>query len=187
MGTRGCYGVRIDGKDHLTYNHFDSYPAGLGADIVDAIHAKMDNDPELADWRQKARNLRAVNTEDIPTEADIKQYLVHADLNVSSKSPSDWYCLLRNVQGNIAAMLDLGIYIDNHQFMQDSPFCEWAYIINFDDSVLEIYKGFQVNPHNIGRYAKLPGVSPGYVPVKLIAQTPLNEVTRAFVCDCETD
>ncbi len=26
MGTRGAYGVRIDGQDKIAYNHSDSYP-----------------------------------------------------------------------------------------------------------------------------------------------------------------
>ena len=34
MGTRGCYGFRKNGIDKLTYNHYDSYPDGLGSDVV---------------------------------------------------------------------------------------------------------------------------------------------------------
>ena len=30
MGTRGAYGFRINDKDKVTYNHFDSYPDGFG-------------------------------------------------------------------------------------------------------------------------------------------------------------
>lgn len=34
MGTRGLLGLIIKGKRHGAYNHFDSYPSGLGQDIV---------------------------------------------------------------------------------------------------------------------------------------------------------
>lgn len=34
MGTRGLLGHIIRGKKKATYNHFDSYPSGLGMDIV---------------------------------------------------------------------------------------------------------------------------------------------------------
>lgn len=37
MGTRGLYGFRKNGVDKTTYNHFDSYPDGLGADVVNFI------------------------------------------------------------------------------------------------------------------------------------------------------
>jgi hypothetical protein len=33
--------------------------------------------------------------------------------------------------------------IDSKGFLSDSLFCEWAYIINLDKEVLEVYEGFQ--------------------------------------------
>jgi len=33
MGTRGLWGIRKDGKDKLTYNHYDSYPFLMQKDI----------------------------------------------------------------------------------------------------------------------------------------------------------
>lgn len=34
MGTRGLYGIRKDGVDKVTYNHFDSYPEYLGKNML---------------------------------------------------------------------------------------------------------------------------------------------------------
>ena len=34
MSTRGAVGIRMDGTDKIGYNHFDSYPTGLGDDIL---------------------------------------------------------------------------------------------------------------------------------------------------------
>jgi hypothetical protein len=49
MGTRGLLGLIIQAQRHATYNHFDSYPKGLGSAIVQFIlslkpedYAKMD-------------------------------------------------------------------------------------------------------------------------------------------------
>ena len=44
MGTRGLWGFRKDGKDKLTYNHFDSYPDCLGHTIVEFLkkHTKKE-------------------------------------------------------------------------------------------------------------------------------------------------
>jgi hypothetical protein len=38
-------------------------------------------------------------------------------------------------------------------FLSDSLFCEWAYIINFDDKLLEVYRGFNANQMARGRFA----------------------------------
>ena len=40
MGTRGLYGFRKNGVDKVTYNHWDSYPDGLGKQILRFIKIK---------------------------------------------------------------------------------------------------------------------------------------------------
>ena len=37
MGTRGLLGFIIAGRRRASYNHFDSYPSGLGAQIAKFI------------------------------------------------------------------------------------------------------------------------------------------------------
>lgn len=37
MGTRGLLGFIISGRRHASYNHFDSYPSGLGAQVAKFI------------------------------------------------------------------------------------------------------------------------------------------------------
>lgn len=44
-------------------------------------------------------------------------------------------------------------FSDNNGFLKESLFCEYAYIINLDDKVLEIYHGFNKDPNGNGRYA----------------------------------
>jgi len=34
MSTRGAVGIRMNGMDKVGYNHFDSYPSGLGDEIL---------------------------------------------------------------------------------------------------------------------------------------------------------
>ena len=53
MGTRGAWGFLVDGDDsRITYNHFDSYPSGLGANLVKAI-GKLLASPEKSVARDK--------------------------------------------------------------------------------------------------------------------------------------
>jgi hypothetical protein len=37
MGTRGAFGVFSDGTLKMTYNHYDSYPSGLGVQLAEQI------------------------------------------------------------------------------------------------------------------------------------------------------
>jgi len=57
-------------------------------------------------------------------------------------------------------------------------FCEWAYIVNLDDNVLEIYKGFNKNKYAAGRYAKVVDEEPydDWQGVKLFKSIPLNDI-----------
>ena len=40
MGTRGAIGWSKGGVTKVTYNHFDSYPDGLGLDVVKYLKGK---------------------------------------------------------------------------------------------------------------------------------------------------
>lgn len=40
MGTRGVIGFYKNGKEKVGYNHYDSYPTGLGADLVRYLDGK---------------------------------------------------------------------------------------------------------------------------------------------------
>lgn len=140
MGTRGAFGVRVDGTDKIVYNHFDSYASGLGADIVGWLH-----EADLDDVRVKAKALRAVEGE--PTDEERAHFAQYADSKVSDGK--GWYSLLRKTQGDLGAVLEAGVYEDNLKFLNDSLFCEYAYVVNLDDMIFEVYKGFQRIPSDL--------------------------------------
>jgi len=176
MGTRGCYGFRIDGKDKLTYNHFDSYPSGLGLSILQYAH-----DRSMKNMTEVAKRIKLVCSKK-PTKKQIQICKKYADLGVSTGKIDDWYCLLRDAQGNLEAHDTVPFMIDSSEFVYDSLFCEWAYIINLDTKVLEIYKGFNKNPNEKGRYAgqkeKVPAgqKEPEYYGVRLVYELPLKDL-----------
>ena len=55
MGTRGLIGLIIAGKRHAAYNQFDSYPDGLGRDVVKFI---LSLTPEQ--WDEMAASLMEI-------------------------------------------------------------------------------------------------------------------------------
>ena len=177
MSTRGLYGVRKNGMDKCTYNHCDSYPSYLGHNVV-----KFCANNSVENLNKFFDNIVLVLEDARPTEAQIKecQKAGYADLSVSTQSNNDWYCLLRNLQGNFEEYqkcIDDGskVYMtDGIDFIQDSLFCEYAYIINLDDEVLEFYEGFQKEPQVDNRYGTID--DRGYYPCKLALTIPLDEL-----------
>ena len=117
MSTRGAVGIRRGGIDKVGYNHFDSYPEGLGKEILTWL--KNTNMNKLEKFFQKIQ---------FDEESDV----------------FDW----KNSKMN-------SVFEEYSGFLENSLFCEYAYIINLDDGVLEFYVGFNKDPNAKGRYASL--------------------------------
>jgi hypothetical protein len=178
MGTRGAFGFRIDGEDKVTYNHFDSYPASLGLTVVQYV--KNHDDEEL---REVARRIVLVDgRKDCPPEL-ARRYSKFSDFGVSKQRSDDWYCVLRNAQGEPEAWHQgLDHMVDKRDFLADSLFCEYAYIVNLDDGTLEFYKGFNKDRSAPGRYAALERGkqyeedAQEYSGVRLVEAAPLSAI-----------
>lgn len=175
MGTRGLYGIRKNGIDKAAYNHYDSYPDWLGKKVVE--FCASNNADKLEKFFD---SIELVDEGSTPMHEQIEYCIAHGyfDEAVSTGSKEDWYCLLRNLQGNFDAYQDC---IDNDRkvymtdgicFIEDSLFCEYAYVINPDDNVLEFYVGFQKQPQEGNRYGTED--DSGYYPCKMVKAFPLD-------------
>ena len=101
MSTRGLYGFHMNGQDKTTYNHYDSYPDGLGSDI--ALFCTKTTVQEMKELFSK---IQMVKENEVPTPEQ-KEFCKRSgivDFSVSNRSEDDWYCLLRKVQGNLNAL-----------------------------------------------------------------------------------
>lgn len=181
MGTRGAIGFRIDGQDKVNYNHFDSYPTGVGVDVFDVIRRRK------SDKRMKSQARAIVLVEEGGEITDeIRNKIarkVEPNLAVSTRSENDIYCLMRNAQGHLDKYLDMGVMTDNSSFLLDSLFCEWAYIVNLDTGKLEVYRGFNEKAGGEGRYADKMEPDRGYRPpqyygVELIGEISLDTIRQ---------
>jgi hypothetical protein len=159
MGTRGLLGFIILGQRYATYNHWDSYPEGLGKDIVNFI---LGLTPE--DYTAMARlvaEITWVDSESAPSPELQERYqkLGFADLSVSNRSLEEWYCLLRKTQGAAALPAiqsgDLKHVVESCRLLVDvcllsfpltirtafeDDYWEWAYFIDFEHRMLETWK-----------------------------------------------
>lgn len=162
----------------MTYNHLSSYPEWLGNNIVSFIRSAP-----YEKMVETARKIILVAEDSKPTLNQIEECKRYANLVVSKQSYEDWYCLLRNAQGDLSAYLNgLRFMIDNRDFLADSSFCIWAYIVNLDEEVFEVYRGYQKkhdeNPRN--RYRNLQRYNKFY-PVKLVAEFPLDDIPNDWI------
>lgn len=189
MSTRGSIGFRHNSQDYLTYNHCDSYPEALGVcaleftkEIVENIGVK---------WARKMLDgVKVIHAseESEPTPEDIEALKPYTDTSLGSKSTSDWYCLTRRLQGDLKEMLKCGYMLVNNDFIYDSAFCEYAYIINLDDEVLEVYKGFnQGRPGEESRYIfdqskfaehRMGPIEEMFFPCSIVAKFPFDNLPK---------
>lgn len=180
MGTRGFVGFVAEGREAITYNHFDSYPDGVGTQVLAWLRAVVEYH-ETTKVQAAVSMLQAVTDDSPPPNREQLEHLrQYTDLNVDGKPQEvSWYQALRGTQGNPQAILNARYYEDAKNFPQDSLFCEWGYLVDLDALTFEIYRGFQKEEHRLGRFAErdasaLEHFGGPYYPVALIATWPLN-------------
>lgn len=153
MGTRGFTGVLIEGQEKIGYQQYDSRPNGAGLKVLKSLRLLMRDEEQL---RKQARDLNVVDASRPPLPSEVKRLKPYTDLGVGAQSTDDWYCLLRNTQGNLDMILECGYIDDSASFALDSLFCEWGYLVDLDQGTFEVYKGFQEERPREGRWAGRP-------------------------------
>lgn len=196
MGTRHL--TMVIHKEKLKvaqYGQWDGYPSGEGETVLTFL--KKTN---LDDFKKKLENVRFINEED---EEEIQKFME------SIGSPNGWmnseqssmyhkkYPYLSRDNG--AEILDMimeseesVLLRDSSDFAGDSLFCEWAYLIDLDNNVLECYEGFNTTPLEDGQRFKnislhdYSGMNQ-YYPIKCIKKYPLDKLPtkEEFVNDLE--
>lgn len=183
MGTRGAILIAKDKKIKGFYNHYDSYPSGLGEEVISMIQ-KIDKKKQWEQLKINVDKLKVVKEGTKPSKELQERYKKYSNLNVSERSLEDWYCLLRELQGtkyieeicagNVEHMNDGGA-----DFVKDSLFCEYAYLIDLDKMVLELYVGFQNSPQKGNRFGvKGDKRKDSYFPCAKLGEIPLDGISK---------
>lgn len=141
MGTRHLIAVVRNGEYKIAqYGQWDGYPDGQGLTVLNFLKTC---DIETF--------VKAVDNCTEATDDYIEK--VDADPNWPENFPH----FSRNTGADILQQVyDAGglPLVLNVEFAADSLFCEWAYVIDLDDLVLEVYQGFnQRKPE--GRFADM--------------------------------
>lgn len=170
MGTRGAFGFTKNGVNKITYNHFDSYPTGLGFDIIEFI---MKNNIEK--MNKIFNSITMVKHDDVPTVDQLKTLEEYFGSRIDIRKVKDMEDLIGTNQYITDFQKGFPFMLDNENFMGDSLFCEYAYIINLDDNTLEVYYGFNMIPQN-NRFSKFANQDEKYKEVVLVGKIKLNEL-----------
>lgn len=145
MSTRGLLGHKIDGVVRGMYNHYGSYPEGLGVEVFKLIR---DMDWDIFKDRLQELHYNSVIDRDIIDGIERYTEIILGKTD---------------------------FYPEAIDFIKDSLFCEWAYIMDFDEHKLDIYRGFQKSPTKGNIFGETPNKQ-GYYPCKLIKTIDFNEI-----------
>jgi hypothetical protein len=182
MGTRSAVIIFQDQKAKGYYNQYDGYPSGVGAEVLDEIKKIDEVENGWKQFADKFRNVKLIDENTKPSLEVQEKYKAagFCNLNVSNQSSEDWYCLLRELQGGayLPAIMSgaLEHMVDGSNFVSDSLFCEYAYVIDLDKMVIEFYKGGQHKKQKGNRFGEKQ--SEGYFPVGKVGEIALTGISK---------
>jgi hypothetical protein len=194
MGTRNLTMVISNGETKVAqYGQWDGYPSGNGVVVLDFLSTN-----NLDDFKKKLSKVKFMNGS---KEKEINKWLKSIgcengwmDGDQSILYHQKYPYLTRDNGAKILEMIMNGeedeIWItDSTDFASDSLFCEWAYLVDLDKNVLEVYEGFNQKPLTIeDRFFNLTDKESEYYPIKLIKKYDLNNLPLEgeFIKDLET-
>jgi hypothetical protein len=188
MGTRNLTFVYVDGEYKIAqYGQWDGYPEGQGATAL-AFLWGIKHLGLVDAFADKCRATKWISEEELKAAwqdcgAGDDEWV---SLEISNRFSKRYPHLSRNTGAKILTHVmesEDGILLKNDiEFAGNSLFCEWAYVINLDDEVFEVYKGFNMEPLPEG--ARFQDLKPyfaehsnkTYYPVSLIKTYPFSEL-----------
>ena len=163
MSTRGVFIIRKDGAEKAMKILHDAYPDGAGVDIIDLVKT-TDLDAlcgcltEYDEWDMPDPEETGCPDEPVPFSYDICRLAVKNRKQIWTLAGTRDYIL-------------------------DSLFCEYGYVLDLNREELLFFKGGQTKPQEENPYGTEPehpaGVKEAYYPCRLAAVFPLAYVRRA--------
>lgn len=174
MGTRHLIMVVREQKPVIAqYGQWDGYPSGQGYTVLEFL--RKFNRPTFV---EKLKNVRFVNKKDTATLYNKKYPYMSRDHGAEILE------MVYNSDGEV-------LLNDHSDFAGDSLFCEWAYVIDLDNNVLECYSGFNKEPLEEDQRFRNTEVEKDseWLPIKCLKKYSLDELptNEQFVKDLEKE
>jgi hypothetical protein len=200
MGTRNLTAVVMNGEFKIAqYGQWDGYPSGQGVTILNFI-STQENIEKLKNALDRVRFMDPEGVDKEMLEAYQKAAPEWSnEPDNRTEEQKRWFStyISRDIGGEILAVIagskdDEMIIKNRTAFAGDSLFCEYAYVVDLDDGVLEVYQGFNKEPVTEGRFCsgdESLEKNDGYQPVKLVKTYSLDDLPAEdqFIKDLEPD
>lgn len=162
MSTEGAVGFVQSNNTTIIYNGYDSYPESLGCDVLDFIRR----------WG-------------IDKVEDMVANFVYTNDSSEGTNFYDFEDYFLDDRGRASRVINIHkeLLVQNDiNFVHDSLFCEWLYLVDLDEGNIEVYKGFNQDKP-VGRFSEVPRSESGYCAVTLVKTIPLDNLPPKFYND----
>jgi hypothetical protein len=154
------------------YGQWDGYPAGQGVTIL-----KFLKNNNLKKFRNKLESVSFFTKEQEEelegmSDKELFKKYPHINRNMGAEILTEIY------KGNAKKL------INSEGFAIDGLFCEWAYVVDLDKNIFEVYRGFwQKELTKKDRFYSDGYNSGGYYPVKLLKTYHFDENKRFLIAE----
>lgn len=182
MGTRNITMVVSNGEMKVAqYGQWDGYPEGNGL-VVFSFLKKLIRKNRLNEFKD------IVNKCSYITDEKIKEYYKELGVDVETQKFITLEIANEFKKRHPQLDRDMGADIleyllecgpeelkDDKNFVNDSLFCEWGYLIDLDNEVMEVYKGYNKEPlTEEDRFYKKTDEKLEYYPIRKIIGIPFD-------------
>jgi hypothetical protein len=194
MGTRHIVAVFLGGEYKVAqYGHFGGSPGSAGLETLNFLR-KMQMSGQMDLFREMVSGLQVLSND------EWRQIMVNAgweenqvDDNERIRDLQRQYPLIHRAGTDVLdAIMDeigignrsIGVVRNEIDFVANSLFCEWAYVIDLDKGVFEVFKGWNRRP--LGLKQRFRHMAPyvaydktAYHPVRLVKAYSLDRLPSA--------
>lgn len=182
MGTRHLTCVIKDGDYKVAqYGQWDGYPEGQGLNILNFLK-EMDRNVfekklDMVSWATEEE------LEKMWLEAGLEPNSTLVSFSVADKFKELYPENSRDTGSKVLRIIyntEKPLKLENSiEFAKESLFCEWAYIINLDDNILEVYEGFNKTPlTEKDRFFYMQEDKMQFYPVKIVTTFDLDNLPK---------
>lgn len=166
------------------YGQWDGYPSGQGITILNFL--SHHNSDDFKQFRKNVERCKYADPEYLTKlwkecGADDSGW-VTSDISSEFKRryPKIYASTTRDTGAEILKLIHDGeadLLVNSYEFAKDSLFCEYAYVIDLDKNVFEIYEGFNKSPLDEDErfYDKICNEQ-AYKPVRFLTSYPLDNL-----------
>lgn len=182
MGTRGLVVVQLNNEYKVCqYGQWDFYPTGQGDDITKFL-IKIRDANKMEAFKEAVSNCSFVDAsyhEEVAKELNLNGS-GWLNMEQAERYKAKYPELSRDTGGKILDLIyeNGGAKLESDlAFAGESLFCEWAYVVDLDNQVLEVYKGFnKTRLSEEDRFYNFKVEGNGYQPVRMVAWYKFEEL-----------